>query len=109
MSLIETEKLILALVKQYLKDHKFEGNFSAVCHFFGYEGRSCYPSYFDAIYTYHLGMGAMALVKESLSGYMVSIKNLEKSHGIKSSIELLNMLVDQELNTENKKQVVTLS
>ncbi len=79
VSLIETEKLILALVKQYLKDHKFEGNFSAVCHFFGYEGRSCYPSYFDAIYTYHLGMGAMALVKESLSGYMVSIKNLENS------------------------------
>lgn len=78
VSLIETEKLIAHIVANLLKKHSFKGKFQPVCHFFGYEGRSCYPTYFDAIYTYHLGVGAAICLNEKLTGYMVGIKHLDK-------------------------------
>jgi diphosphate-dependent phosphofructokinase len=78
VSLIETEKLMAHIVQSLLKKDQFKGKFQAVCHFFGYEGRSCYPSYFDAVYAYHLGVGAAICLKENLTGYMVGIKHLDK-------------------------------
>lgn len=78
VSLIETEKLIAHVVHNLLKLEQFKGKFQSVCHFFGYEGRSCYPTYFDAVYSYHLGIGAAICLKEKLTGYMVGIKHLDK-------------------------------
>lgn len=78
VSLIETEKLIAHVVHNLLKIEQFKGKFQSVCHFFGYEGRSCYPTYFDAVYSYHLGIGAAICLKEKLTGYMVGIKHLDK-------------------------------
>lgn len=76
VSLIETEKLLLEMVKDDLKAQGYTDKFSPLCHFFGYEGRCCYPSYFDAIYGYHLGFGAAILAKNGLTGYMVAIEHL---------------------------------
>lgn len=94
VSLIESEKLVLELVKRELKKRKFSGKFHPLCHFFGYEGRCCYPSYFDLIYCYHLGIGAVLAAKEDLSGYIIAISNL--SHHPKDyvfkAIPLISMM-----------------
>ena len=59
VSLIESEKLFSALVKNKLDERKaagtYKGKFSALHHFFGYEGRCAFPSNFDADYCYSLG------------------------------------------------------
>ncbi|MBQ6129939.1 MAG: diphosphate--fructose-6-phosphate 1-phosphotransferase, partial [Lachnospiraceae bacterium] len=56
VSLIESEKLLSALVKDELEKRKaagtYKGKFGALHHFFGYEGRCAFPSNFDADYCY---------------------------------------------------------
>ena len=80
VSKIETEKLLIEMVSKKLeemrKDGKYNGKFSAQCHFFGYEGRCAFPSNFDADYCYSLGFNAFALMKFGLTGYLSSVKNL---------------------------------
>ena len=62
VSLIETEKLLSEMVGQRLEQMrakgKYKGKFSALHHFFGYEGRCADPSNFDADYCYALGFNA---------------------------------------------------
>ncbi|RDB31581.1 diphosphate--fructose-6-phosphate 1-phosphotransferase [Candidatus Similichlamydia laticola] len=79
VSRIETERLLLSLVKQTLEKKASEVPFSALTHFFGYECRCAHPSHFDAHYCYALGMCAAALVLEERNGYMALITDLEKS------------------------------
>ncbi len=80
VSLIETEKLLIEMVAKRLAKLKaegaFKGKFSAINHFFGYEGRCAIPSNFDADYTYSLGMVAATLIAEGKTGYMASVRNL---------------------------------
>lgn len=80
VSRIETEKMLIEMLKSKLKDMKsqgqFVGKFSELAHFFGYEGRCAFPSNFDADYCYSLGYNAFALIKFGLTGYISSIKNL---------------------------------
>lgn len=80
VSLIETEKLLIEMVGKRLAQLKAEGSykgkFSAINHFFGYEGRCAIPSNFDADYTYSLGCAASVLISEGKTGYMASIRNL---------------------------------
>ncbi|MDO4319197.1 MAG: diphosphate--fructose-6-phosphate 1-phosphotransferase [Bacteroidales bacterium] len=82
VSLIETEKLLSEMVGNRLKtmaaEGKFKGKFSALHHFFGYEGRCADPSNFDADYCYALGFNAACLVNAGVTGYMSSIRNLVK-------------------------------
>ena len=82
VSLIETEKLLSEMVANRLKimaaEGKFKGKFSALHHFFGYEGRCADPSNFDADYCYALGFNAACLVNAGVTGYMSSIRNLVK-------------------------------
>lgn len=82
VSKIETEKLLIEMVKTKLakmkKEGKFNGKFSDQAHFFGYEGRCAFPSNFDADYCYSLGYNAFALLNFGLTGYLSSIKNLTK-------------------------------
>ena len=59
VSLIESEKLFSALVKDKLDARKaagtYTGKFGTLHHFLGYEGRCAFPSNFDADYCYSLG------------------------------------------------------
>ncbi|HBU70380.1 MAG TPA: diphosphate--fructose-6-phosphate 1-phosphotransferase [Elusimicrobia bacterium] len=82
VSQIETEKLLIEMVKVKLRDLKkaglFKGKFSAITHFFGYEGRCGAPSNFDANYTYALGYNAAVLALNGLTGYISSVRKLLK-------------------------------
>ena len=79
VSLIETEKLISDMVgaklAQWKKEGKYAGKFSALHHFFGYEGRCAAPSNFDADYCYALGTSAALLIASGKTGYMAIVKN----------------------------------
>ncbi|MBP1663076.1 MAG: pyrophosphate-dependent phosphofructokinase [Bacteroidetes bacterium] len=80
VSLIETEKLLIEMVGKRLAqmkaEGKYKGKFSAINHFFGYEGRCAIPSNFDADYTYSLGYTASILISEGKTGYMSSVRKL---------------------------------
>ena len=80
VSLIETEKLLIEMVAKRLAllkaEGTYKGKFSALNHFFGYEGRCAIPSNFDADYTYSLGYTASVLISEGKTGYMASVRNL---------------------------------
>ena len=79
VSLIETEKLISDMVgaklAQWKKEGKYNGKFSVLHHFFGYEGRCAAPSNFDADYCYALGTSAALLIASGKTGYMAIVKN----------------------------------
>ena len=79
VSLIETEKLLSTMVAQKLekmkKDGKYTGKFSAMHHFFCYEGRCAAPSNFDADYCYALGTSAAQLIANGKTGYMAIVQN----------------------------------
>ena len=82
VSLIESEKLFSALVKDKLEQRRkagtFSGKFSAQHHFFGYEGRCAFPSNFDADYCYSLGYNAFMLIQYGFNGYLSKVSNLSK-------------------------------
>ena len=82
VSLIESEKLFSALVKDKLEERKkagtYNGKFNALHHFLGYEGRCAFPSNFDADYCYSLGYNAFMLIQYGYNGYLSKISNLSK-------------------------------
>ncbi|MBD5225232.1 MAG: diphosphate--fructose-6-phosphate 1-phosphotransferase [Bacteroidales bacterium] len=82
VSLIETEKLLSEMVAKRLevmrKEGNYNGKFSPLHHFFGYEGRCADPSNFDADYCYALGYNAACLIRCGVTGYMSSVRNLTK-------------------------------
>ena len=82
VSLIETEKLLSQMVANRLEEKRAEGSysgkFSALHHFFGYEGRCAAPSNFDADYCYALGYNASCLIAAGVTGYMSSLRNLTR-------------------------------
>ncbi len=82
VSLIESEKLFSALVKDNLAARKaagtYKGKFSALHHFLGYEGRCAFPSNFDADYCYSLGYNAFMLIQYGYTGYLSKVSNLSK-------------------------------
>ncbi|MDR2518515.1 MAG: diphosphate--fructose-6-phosphate 1-phosphotransferase [Spirochaetaceae bacterium] len=80
VSMIETEKLLMDMAGRRLAELKeqgmYRGSFSALGHFFGYEGRCAFPSNFDADYGYALGLSAFVLIASGQSGYLSSVRNL---------------------------------
>ncbi len=82
VSLIESEKLLSALVKDELDKRKaagtYKGKFGSLHHFFGYEGRCAFPSNFDADYCYSLGYNAFMLIQYGYTGYLSKVSNLSK-------------------------------
>ncbi|MDA3956969.1 diphosphate--fructose-6-phosphate 1-phosphotransferase [Oceanispirochaeta sp.] len=81
VSRIETEKLLIEMVGQKLTQMKmegdFKGSFSALAHFFGYEGRCAFPSKFDSDYCYTLGYSAFILMSHGLTGYISNVVDLQ--------------------------------
>ncbi|MHB0999664.1 MAG: diphosphate--fructose-6-phosphate 1-phosphotransferase [Armatimonadota bacterium] len=82
LSQVETERLLIDLVSDKIRLLKSRGEtdakFSALSHFFGYEGRCAAPTNFDADYTYSLGYTAAQMVRAGFTGYTVSVQNLTK-------------------------------
>jgi len=82
VSLIESEKLFSAMVKENLAKRKaagtYSGKFSPLHHFLGYEGRCAFPSNFDADYCYSLGYNACMLIQYGYTGYLSKVSNLSK-------------------------------
>ena len=82
VSLIESEKLFSALVAENLKARKaagtYNGKFSPLHHFLGYEGRCAFPSNFDADYCYSLGYNAAMLIQYGFTGYLSKVSNLSR-------------------------------
>ena len=82
VSLIESEKLFSALVKDNLAARKaagtYKGKFNPLHHFLGYEGRCAFPSNFDADYCYSLGYNAFMLIQYGYTGYLSKVSNLSK-------------------------------
>ena len=82
VSLIESEKLFSALVKENLAARKaagtYNGKFGTHHHFLGYEGRCAFPSNFDADYCYSLGYNAFMLIQYGYNGYLSKVSNLSK-------------------------------
>jgi len=111
VSRIDTEKLIILMVEEKLKELKssgeYNGKFSSQSHFFGYEGRCAFPSNFDADYCYSLGFTATILISEGLTGYMTSITGLSKpvSQWVPGGVPI-SMLMNMEERKGKMKPVI---
>ncbi|CAD8107582.1 unnamed protein product [Paramecium sonneborni] len=76
---IETEKLLIEMVKAELIRRKYAGKFSAISHYYGYEGRCAFPTKFDCDYCYSLGVNAAILIENKFTGVMSCIRNLHQT------------------------------
>lgn len=98
-TLIETELLVSQMVQQELEARKkagtFNGKFSAVCHFFGYQGRSSMPSRFDAALAFAYGHLATICVESGLTAHCCTIRGLcgEKKDWKLAAIPFNSMLM----------------
>jgi pyrophosphate--fructose-6-phosphate 1-phosphotransferase len=108
VSLIETEKLLIGMVKKKLHEMKaagtYKGKFSALAHFFGYEGRCAFPSNFDTDYCYALGYSAFVLIAEGFTGYLSSVRNLtaKASEWIAGGVPITMMMNIEQRHGEEK-------
>ncbi|MCX7027520.1 MAG: diphosphate--fructose-6-phosphate 1-phosphotransferase [Spirochaetes bacterium] len=98
VSRIETEKLLVSMVRERLAtlaaDGSYKGKFDFQTHFMGYEGRCAFPTNFDADYCYSLGFAACLLARAGCSGYIALIRNLASpaSEWIPGGIPLVSMM-----------------
>uniref|UniRef100_A0AB33JL63 Pyrophosphate--fructose 6-phosphate 1-phosphotransferase n=1 Tax=Prevotella sp. GTC17262 TaxID=3236797 RepID=A0AB33JL63_9BACT len=111
VSLIETEKLVSEMVgdklNQWKKEGKYEGKFSPLHHFFGYEGRCAAPSNFDADYCYALGTSAALLIANGKTGYMAIVKNTtDKTDNWKAGGVPITMMMNMERRNGEMKPVI---
>ncbi|KGI60529.1 diphosphate--fructose-6-phosphate 1-phosphotransferase [Prevotella sp. S7 MS 2] len=111
VSLIETEKLISEMIgdklNQWKKEGKYEGKFSPLHHFFGYEGRCAAPSNFDADYCYALGTSAALLIANGKTGYMAIVKNTtDKTDNWKAGGVPITMMMNMERRNGEMKPVI---
>ena len=108
VSLIESEKLFSALVKDVLAKKKeageYNGKFNALHHFFGYEGRCAFPSNFDADYCYSLGYNAFMLIQYGFNGYLSKVSNLSKpaSEWVAGGMPITKMMNIERRHGEDK-------
>jgi len=76
VSLIPTERLLIDMVAERVKELDPSVKFATQNHFFGYEGRCGAPTLFDAAYTYNLGLTAGSLILAGKTGYIASVTDL---------------------------------
>ena len=111
VSLIETEKLLIEMVRKELAKRKeagkYVGKFSGLGHFFGYEGRCAAPSNFDADYCYSLGYNAANLIASGKTGYMSLIQNTTaKSDSWVAAGVPITMMMNMERRNGEMKPVI---
>ena len=111
VSRIDTEKLLIELVQERLEkmriEGEYQGRFSALAHFFGYEGRCAFPSNFDADYCFALGFSAFLLLGAGLTGYIANIAELHSppAQWIPGGIPL-TMMMNMEQRHGRRKPVI---
>ncbi len=76
VSQIASDVLIMDLVWDRLAKKGIK--LTTQTHFYGYDGRCGYPTWFDATYTYNLGRAASVLVANNKAGYMVTVNNIHE-------------------------------
>lgn len=105
VSQIETEQLLMELVRQELKKQNIEVILQE--HFFGYEGRACFPSNFDANYAYALGIVTAIAARDGLTGMVAAIQNLAGpvSHWIPKMVPTIR-LMHMEMRKGKEKPVI---
>jgi pyrophosphate--fructose-6-phosphate 1-phosphotransferase len=91
VSLIPTERLLVDMVQERVREIDAKAPFAAHCHFLGYEGRCGAPTLFDAAYTYNLGLTAGSLILDGRTGYMASVSGLDRG-GAPLAIPLTGLL-----------------
>ena len=84
-----------------------EEKFNPLSHFFGYEGRCCFPSNFDATYCYMLGIVAALGVRDGATGMICTIQNLKRPspEWIPSLVPIVQ-LMHMEERTGKQKPVI---
>lgn len=95
VSQIDTQVLLMELVRKELVKRQGSGlKFTAQEHFLGYEGRSCFPSNFDANYAYALGRLAAIAVRDQLTGMICAIRNLRQSpaHWVSRMVPIVQLM-----------------
>lgn len=96
VSKIETERLLASLVHDRIQkiNPKALEKYVPQCSFYGYEGRSAYPTPFDATYCYNLGRVAGFLIIQHKQGQIACLQNLKKpvSEWIPTAVPLLNLM-----------------
>lgn len=108
VSRIETERMMIEMVKKELKkrtnEGSYKGAFSPLSYFCGYEGRSCLPSNFDSQYCYALGHVAALLVDAKANGYICCLRGLSKpvEEWIPGGVPLTTMMTVEERNGKTK-------
>lgn len=103
VSKIDTERFFIELVQA-----KTKKKFSPQPLFFGYEGRSAFPSNFDAEYCYALGFTSALLVAHKASGLIASVSNLKNNvaEWKIAGVPLIAMM-DLEVRKGKMKPVIT--
>lgn len=119
VSQIATEQLLSRMVAAKLdkwkEEKKYFGKFSALHHFFGYEGRCGMPSNFDADYCYTLGSTAAHLIAAGKTGYMAAVRHTHRpvSQWVARGVPIVSMLNMEKRNGKMKpvikKQLVDLN
>ena len=79
--------------------------FKTQSHFYGYDGRGSDPTWFDAVYTYNLGLTVFSLVANGATGQMAAIRNLE--HGF-DYWEPIGVPIAPQMRLEERKGRLTL-
>ena len=102
VSQIETEKLLIELLKKELGQmtspagFKYASRFTPLSHFMGYEGRCAAPTNFDASYCYSLGAcGAVLCASKRCTGYMAVLTGLadrDSSHWIPKALPITSLM-----------------
>lgn len=108
VSLIESEKLFSALVADKLEERRaagtYQGKYKVQHQFFGYEGRSGFPTNFDADYCYSLGYNAFMLIQYGYNGYLSRVSDLAKpaEEWIAGGMPITKMMNMERRNGEDK-------
>lgn len=81
LSRLETERLLAELVSAELKKRKdidktYKGSFAAITTFFGYQGRSSFPSLFDCSLASTYGFIAAMLINKGITGYVPTARGV---------------------------------
>lgn len=111
MSAVPIEQLFKALISKEMaarkRAGKYHAKFKVNTHFFGYEGRSGFPSNFDANYCYSLGRTTSKLLEQRYNGYMARVYNLEKppTEWLAGGVPV-TMLLNMELRHGRMKPVI---